>query len=146
MCKTYCRVCCIDALSTVSGCSEHIKLTVVHIQMEINFFGFRHNCHSTGRRMDTSAGFCLRDSLYTMYPTLILQTGICSLSLDHKCNFFESTDPILIQTHHLRLPSAGFCVFHIHTINLCCKQSSLITARTCTDLYDNIFAVIRIFW
>ena len=47
--------------------------------------------------MDTSAGFCLRDSLYTMYPTLILQTGICSLSCDHKDTLFKTADPVLIQ-------------------------------------------------
>ena len=96
--------------------------------------------------MDTSAGFCLRYTLYTVYSALIFQAGISTLSLDHESDFLESADAVLIETHHLCLPSSGFCVFHIHTVDLCCKKRRLITAGTCTDLHDNVLAVIWVFW
>ena len=47
----------------------------------------------------------LRSRLYTMYTTFVFKSGIGSLTLDHKCNFLKSTDAILIETHHLCLPS-----------------------------------------
>ena len=144
MCQTYRRVCSVDALTTVSRCTEYIEFAVIHIQMEVDFFCFRHDCNGTGGSMDTSAGFCFRNSLYTVHTTLIFQTGICSLSLNHKSNFLKSTDSVLIETHHLSLPTARFCVFHIHTINFCCKQCRFISAGTGTDLNDNVLAVIRV--
>ena len=94
--------------------------------------------------MDTSAGFCFRYTLYTVYTTFVFKSGIGSLTLDHKCNFLKSTDAILIETHHLCLPSSGFRILHIHTVDLCSKKCRLITACTCTDLHDNILTVIRI--
>ena len=124
----------------------HQKLTVVHIGWKSISSSFWHNCPQyPGRRMDTSTGSVSEDSLYTMYPTSSTSDGNMLLSLDHKCNFFEPPIPfsfrLIISVFHLR----DSACFLIHTINLCGKQSSLITARTCTDLYDNVFAVIRIF-
>ena len=68
-----------------------------------------------------------------MYTALIFQAGISTLSLDHKRDFLESADTVLIETHHLCLPSSGFCVFHIHTVDLCCKKRRLITAGASAD-------------
>ena len=145
MCQSHSRVCCIDTLSAVSGCTEHIEFTVIHIQMEIDFLCFRHNSNCTGRGMDTSAGFCFRNSLHTMYTTFIFQSGISTCTCDHKCYFLKSADSVLIETHHFCFPAAGFCIFHIHTVNLCCKKGSFIPTCTCTDLHNNVLVIIRIF-
>ena len=95
--KTYRRICGIDTLSTVSGCTEYIKLTFVQIQMEIDLLCLRHDRNGTSRSMDSSSGFRFRYSLHTMYTAFILQSRICALTFDHKCDFFKSTDPVLIQ-------------------------------------------------
>ena len=97
MCQSHSRVCCIDTLSAVSGCTEHIEFTVIHIQMEINLLCFRHNGYGTGGSMDTSAGFCFRNSLYTVYTTFIFQSGISTCTCDHKCYFLKSADSVLIE-------------------------------------------------
>ena len=47
--------------------------------------------------MDTSAGFCFRNSLYTMYTTFIFQSGISTCTCDHKCYFLKSADSVLIE-------------------------------------------------
>ena len=143
--QTYRRVRRVDALTAVSGCTEYIEFTVVHIQMEINLFCFRHDGHSTGGSMDSSAGFCLRYSLYTVYTAFVFQSGIRTLTFDHESNFLEAADTVLIKAEHLGFPATGLCIFHIHTIDLCRKESRLITACTSTDLNDNVLAVIRVF-
>ena len=112
--------------------------------MEVDFLRFRHDCNCTGRGMDTSAGFCLRNSLYTMHTALIFQSGICARTCDHECYFLETTDSVLIKTHHLCFPAAGFCVFYIHTVNLRCKKSCLVSTGTCTNLNDNVLVIIRV--
>ena len=144
MSKTYCGVCGVDTLTTVSGCTEHIEFTLIEIQMEINFFRLRHDRYRTGRGMDPSAGLCLRYSLYTVNTAFVFQSGICTLTLDHEGNLLKAADAVLIEAEHLGFPAAGLRVFHIHTINLCCKKRCLITACTSTDLNDNVLAVVRV--
>ena len=54
-----------------------------------------------------------------MSKTLIRNIG-CLLSGDiHEP--ILSADSVLIETHHFCFPAAGFCIFHIHTVNLCRK-------------------------
>ena len=112
--------------------------------MEINFFRLRHDRYRTGRGMDPSAGLCLRYSLYTMNTAFVFQSGICTLTLDHEGNLLKAADAVLIEAEHLGFPATGLRVFHIHTINLCCKKCCLITACTSTDLNDNVLAVVRV--
>ena len=96
--------------------------------------------------MDTSAAFCLWHTLYTMYTTFILHTGICSLSCDHKYNFLESTDSVFIEGDHLCLPASAVCIMYIHTVDLSRKKGSFISTCTCTDLHDNVLVIVRVFW
>ena len=57
--------------SAITGGTEHIDTAVVRINFNIYFFCFRHNCYGNGRSLDTSLGFCYRNSLYTMSTALI---------------------------------------------------------------------------
>src|SRR5699024_9367454 len=107
MSQTDGRVCGVDTLTAISGSTENIKLTVVHIQMKVDLFCLRHDCHSYCGSMDTSAGLRLRNTLNPVHTAFIFQTGISALPLNHESYFFETADSILIQTHHLRLPSAA---------------------------------------
>ena len=81
-----------------------------------------------------------------MYTTFVFQSGIRTFSVNHKSNFFKSADSIFVETHHLRLPILGFCVFHIHSVNFCCKQSRFVSACTCTNFHNNVLLIIRVFW
>ena len=119
--QTYGRVGRIDTLSTVTGRTEHIKFTVIQIQLEVDLFRLRHDRYGNGGSMDTSAGFGLRYTLYTVYTALILQTGIRTRSVDHKGNFLETADSVFVQGHQFGFPSAGLCVFYIHPVDLRCK-------------------------
>lgn len=46
--QTDCGVSGIDTLTAVSGCTEHVKFAVIHIQVEVDFLCFRHNGHGNG--------------------------------------------------------------------------------------------------
>ena len=69
--QTYCGVSGIDTLSTVTRRTHYVNAAVVHIDLNIYFFCFRHNGYGCCRGMDTAAGLCLRHTLYTMYTTLV---------------------------------------------------------------------------
>ena len=45
----------VDALTAVSGGTEHIKFTLVEIQVEINLLRFRQDSYGHGGSMDSSA-------------------------------------------------------------------------------------------
>ena len=76
---------------------------------------------------------------------LMLLSAIAAASILMTGCGFTADDPADSQAVTITPEPTATPVSYTH-LNLCCKQSSLITARTCTDLYDNVFAVIRIFW
>src|SRR5699024_10553745 len=78
MSQTDCRVCCVDTLSSVSGCPHHIDTDILLIDHDIHFLCFRHDRHSDRRRMDSAAALRLRNSLHTVHTTFIFQSGIRS--------------------------------------------------------------------
>jgi len=94
--------------------------------------------------MNTSAGLCLRHTLYTVYTGFIFHNGICTLTVNHKGHILHTTDTDLFALNQLYLPSAALCIVYIHTVDLCCKQCCLISTCTCTDLHDNVLIIIRI--
>src|SRR5699024_11896665 len=115
MCQSYRRVCGIDALTAVSGGTEHVEFTVVEVQMKIDLLRLRHDRHRTGGGMDTSSRLCFGHTLHTVYAALILQSGVSACSVDHESHFLESADPVIIQTVHLGLPATPLRILHIHT-------------------------------
>ena len=143
--QTDCGVGGIDTLAAVSGCTEHVKFAVIHIQVEVDFLCFRHNGHGNGGGMDSSARFRLRHTLYTVNPALIFQTGVSSLAGDHKGNFLKSANAVFIQAHHLGAPSSGLCVFYIHPVNFCREQGCFVPAGACTDFHNNVLFIVGVF-
>ena len=143
--QTYCGVGGVDTLTTVTGCSHDINTDILVLDDDINIIvHLRHNCHTDGGGMDTSAALGLRHTLYTMYATLILHLGVSTLSADGKLYFLHTADTDLIHVDQFYLPTLLLGIMHIHTIDLRCKQCSLIAAGTCTDLHDYILVIIRI--
>ena len=143
--QSYCGIRRIYTLTTVSGCTEYIEFTVVHIDLNVYIFCLWHDSNGNGGCMDTSARLCFRNTLYTMYTTLVFQQRICALTSDHEADIFHTANTDLLNVHCLHFPAFGFCVMYIHTIDLCCEQSSLVSTCACTDLNDNIFIIIRVF-
>ena len=80
--------------------------------------------------MDTSAGLCLRHSLYTVNTALVLENGVCALSLYHELYFLHSSDSGLIGIDYLDLPSLSLNIVCVHAEKLRSKKSRLVTART----------------
>ena len=142
--QTYCRVCRIDALSTVSGCTEHIEFTVVHVNLHVHVLCLRHDRYRNCRCMDPSAGLSLRYTLYAMYTGLILQFGVRALSGDHEADILHATDTDLLDIHCLDTPALTLSIVYIHPIYLGRKQCRLISACARTDLDDNVLVIIRI--
>ena len=96
--------------------------------------------------MDTSTGFGLRYTLYTVYPGFVFHLGISTFTIDHECYIFHSADTDLFTFYQLDFPSLAFCIMHIHTVDLCRKKCSLISACTGTDLNDNVLFIVRVLW
>ena len=145
MCQPHRGVCGIDALSAVSGRTEHIEFIFRRIDPHFHFIHLRHDRHSHRGGVDSSARLGLRHTLYPVGAALIFHSGIRAVSVDHKRRILESSDSVFIDAHHLRLPSAAFRIFHIHTVDFCRKQCSLVSARSRTQLNNNVPAVVRVF-
>ena len=144
--QTYRRVSRIDALSAVSGCTHNVDTDIFFINMDIHVLRLWHYGHGNGRGMDTSAGLCLRHSLYPVYAGLVFHHGISSLPVDHEGHVLHAADTDLLTFYQFHLPVLALCIVKIHTIDLCGEQGSFISAGACTDLYDNILLIIRVFW
>ena len=48
MSQTHSRVRCIDTLSPIAGSTEYVELTVIHINLNIYLFCFRHDGNGNG--------------------------------------------------------------------------------------------------
>ena len=143
--QTHCRVCGINTLPTVSRCSHHVDPDILIINNNINIIIYlRHNCHADCGGMDTSAGFCLRHTLYPVYTAFIFQLGICTLSGNCEADFLHATDSDLIYIQKLCLPSLALCIMYIKPVHFRCKQGSFISAGAGTDFHDNILIIIGI--
>ena len=69
--NTNSRICCVDALSAITGRTVYINLAIVRIYMHFNIFYLRHDRNRCRRCMNTSAGFCRWDSLNAMHTAFI---------------------------------------------------------------------------
>ena len=95
--------------------------------------------------MDTPAGFCLRDALYTVNAGLIFHHGISAFSINHKGYILHSADTDFLTFYQLNLPMSALCIVYIHPVNLRRKERRLISACSGADFYNNIFLVVWIF-
>ena len=146
MCQSYSRVRGIDTLSTVTRCTHNIDTDIFLINLDIYIFCLRHHRYCDRRGMDTSTGFGLRYTLYTVYPGFVFHLGISTFTIDHECYIFHSADTDLFTFYQFDFPSLAFCIMHIHTVDLCRKKCSLISACTGTDLNDNVLFIVRVLW
>ena len=80
--------------------------------------------------MDTSTGLCLRDTLYTVYTTLIFELRVCPLSINHEADILHTTDTNLLHVHGLDLPTLCLRIMYIHAVDFCCKKCCLIATGT----------------
>ena len=90
------RVCRVDTLTSVSGCTHHIDTDIFLIDHYVHFLRFRHDRHGHCGSVDPAAAFRLGNTLHTMHAALIFQPGIRSLTRDHEHAFLKTADPILI--------------------------------------------------
>src|SRR5579862_8622750 len=128
MCDTYRRVCRIDALAAMTRRTIDIYADIRILDVDLNVvIGLRQDNHFGGRGMDTTIGFCHRDALYTVRATLVFDTAVGALTLDYKGNVFDAALFGIIDVQHLNLPASVVRVAVIHTEQLACEESGLIT-------------------
>ena len=94
--------------------------------------------------MDTSTGFGLRYTLYTVYAAFEFHAAVNAVAADLEYYFFETTQLSRVGIHNLNAPAAGFCIAEIHTEENTGKKCSLITAGTAADFHDNVFVIVRV--
>ena len=147
--QTYRGVGRVDTLSTVSGCTHYVEYGQSFIIDLTHLHPRASGITATRDRggVDTSAGLRLRHTLYAVHTALIFQHGICALTVDHKAH---TPSYRRCRSHRrlidLDLPALALCIMHIHTVNLRCEKCRLVSARTGTDLHDNVLIIIRVFW
>jgi len=61
----------IDTLASVTGRPEHVEFTVIHIQLHIHLFRFRHDSNRDRGGVDPSSALCLRNTLYAVDAAFI---------------------------------------------------------------------------
>ena len=143
--QTHRRVRRIDTLSTVSGCTHYIDPDIFFFNLNVDVVvDLRHHRNADRRGVDPSAGFCLGHTLYTVHTALILEHRVSALSGHHKGDALHAANADLLGLYQLNLPMTSLRVMHIHTVNFRSKQRRLISARTRTDLHDDILIVVRI--
>ena len=142
--QTYRRVRRVDALTAVSGCTEYIEFTVVHIDLHVEILYLRHNRNRDRRGVDSAAALRLRHTLHTMHTALIFEPRIRTLTGNHEADIFHAADADFFHVHRLHPPTLTLCIAHIHPINFRCKQRRLVAARTRTDFHDNVFLIVGV--
>ena len=142
--QTDSRVGSIDTLPTIAGGTHHVDADILFIDLHIHFLRLRHHRNGNGRSMDTSAGFRLRNPLYTMHTAFVFHYRVGSLPGNHKGYTLHSSDTNFLHLHGFHLPAAAFRIMHIHTINFCRKQGRFISAGTGADFHNNVFIIIRV--
>ena len=94
--KTHGRVCGIYTLPAVSGGTHYVDAAVIHINLYVYILSLRHHGYRRCGSMDSSAGLCLRHTLYPVHAALVFQLGVCALSRNHGYHFLKAADPVFI--------------------------------------------------
>ena len=142
--QTHCGVSGIDTLTAVSGCTEHVKFTVIHINLNIHFLGLRHNRYRRGGGVDSTAGLCLRHTLNTVNTALIFEFRERSLTGNHEYSFLKAADSALIDADQFRFPTVALRKTGIHAVELRGKQRSLVSASSGANLHKYILVIVGI--
>ncbi len=71
--KTHGRVCGIYTLPAVSGGTHYVDAAVIHIDLYVYILSLRHHGYRRCGSMDSSAGLCLRHTLYPVHAALVFQ-------------------------------------------------------------------------
>ena len=94
--------------------------------------------------MYTPLSLCLGDTLYTMYPTLILEYTIDSITRDGEDNFLVSSCGTLTHTSYLGSPSSSLAVADIHAIEVSCEEGCFVTTCPASYLHHDILGILRV--
>ncbi len=138
-------VCCIDALSSVSGSTHHIDADILFIDLHIHFFRFGHDRYGDGRCVNPSAGLCFRHTLYAMHTAFVFQNGIGALARYHKGDALHAADTDFFHFGGLHLPTSALGIMYIHPIDFRGKERRFIAARARAYFDDNVLIIIRVF-
>ena len=145
MCKSYCRVRRIYALSAVSGSSVNIDTHIVRIEIDFHIVYFRQHCDRGSRCMDPAARLGLRHSLHSVRSALVLESGICALSLDEKDCLLDAAKSRIVELDQLCLPAITLRISRIHPQKIRTEQRRFLAACSCSDLKDNVLFIVRVF-
>ena len=94
--------------------------------------------------MNTSLGFCGRNTLYTVNAGFIFQNSINAFACYAEDDFLESADGTFRETAHSHLPAFQFYVLAVHTEQVAGKQGSFITTCTASDFHDDVLVVFGV--
>ena len=111
----------VDVLSACTGGAVDLHFDILGPDIDLGLLHLRKHRDRCGRCVDSSAGLRLRDTLHAVDAGLEFQAGIRALAINHKGNFFESSDTVLIHINELCFPTFRFGIVFVHTINLSSK-------------------------
>jgi len=136
----------IDMLTAGTGGTVDLHFDVRRIDLDIHFLQLRQHCHSGRGGMDSAAGLRLRNPLNPVNTGLILHPGIGTPAVDDKICFLHTAQFRLVIVHQLHLPALFGCVHGVHPEQAVGKEGTFLAAHTATDLHDDAFFVVGVFW
>jgi len=90
-------------------------LDVIWIDIYFDVFDFRHHRYGDSRGMNSSVGFRIGNSLYSMNATFKLQLGVDALTGNLYDSDFETSNTSHFMFDNVCFPSASFCISEIHS-------------------------------
>ena len=133
----------LDVLATRASRVEGVEPQVLVLDLEVDLVGFRQNRHSRRRRVDAALGLGLRHALYAVYAALVLKPPVHAAPADLEHDLLEAADVALVRVQYLDAPALPLGVATVHAEEVACEQPSLVAARRCPDLDDDVFVVER---
>ncbi len=104
----------VHALAAGAGGAKYVDAQVVHINVDVNFFGFGEHGDTGGGGVNAAVLLGGRHALDAMHPAFVFEFAESVLPAHLKNNFFEAADALPIAGYHVRVPSLPLCEARIH--------------------------------
>ena len=142
--KPDCRIGRVYRLASRTGRAKGIFPNLSRVDFHIKFLCFRQYSYSGGRGMNPSLCLCLWHTLHPVNAGLILHNAVNSFAGHIHDDLLVSTYGSFCKTCSRGFPSFVFKEFHVHPVEIPCKNTGLIAPGTCTDLHDCGFIIYGI--
>ena len=118
-----------------------VDAQVLGVDVDLDLVGFRKHGDRSGRRVNATLAFRLRNALHAMHAALELHDGINLVALHLELNFLIAASIGGAHIHSFGLPTLRIAEAQVHLVQIACENGGLVATGGSANLDDDVFLI-----